>query len=149
MERVGEAKLLAIQPRPFGVRRPAAVLLLHPATGGSARRLGHGVRCKPGRNCFRFRVPEALELPLVSLVVTVPTAAVDPTQTEIGLDVDGRALETVRVVISGQTRSFVSERFRAESDEIEVRLTNLEPRLLRRDLGFELFAWESSGVAGV
>ncbi len=144
LERVGEAGRRFIEPRLFEARGAAAVALIHRLRRGAAGRLEYRGRCRPGKNCFSFALPESVPPgTVVSLEVSVPTAAVDARQPRLGVSVDGGELDTVRVVISGPERAFLTERFRPRRDSIEVRLTDLEPRLLRRQLGFELRSWRA------
>lgn len=141
LERTGEANRRMIAPRWFRVRGPAAVALLHRRPPGPESRLLYRGRCQPGRNCFGFEIEGAGPGGLVSLEISVPTAAVDPHQTELGVSVDGRDLDTVRVGIRGMERAFLTERFRLVAAAMEIRLTDVEPRLVRRQIGFKLLAW--------
>jgi 4-amino-4-deoxy-L-arabinose transferase-like glycosyltransferase len=152
VERVAKSSRRVLEPRLFRVRRPSAVLVVHPWALESRQTLEPRGRCKPGRNCFRLGEPDgserasdlssgAEEPRLASLALTLPAPALTPGQDELGLEVHGQRLSTVRTVVHGTARRFLTERFRHAGDELEVRLMGVEPRLLHRVVAFELMTW--------
>lgn len=144
-ERVPEERRSVVRPRPFAVRAPAGVALVH------RRRLAATVdpppagRCS-GRNCFVVPLPDELPAPaLLSIEVALEAQLVETGQTQLPLEVDGEALDTVLVVLNGPHRTFLTERFRAAGDALELLLPGVEPRLLRRRVGIRLYVWEEPG----